>query len=61
MASLDLAENGGVAVMLWTWPEMSHGHVEFSSLATRVKIMAGVFTEALMGALAVIWLVRGAA
>ena len=58
MAGLDLFENGCVALMLWTWPELSHGVVEVSSLATRVKIMAGVLTEALMGALAVIWLMR---
>jgi hypothetical protein len=58
MASLDLVENGCVGVMLWTWPDLSHGLVEVSSLATRVKIMAGVLTEALMGALAVIWLMR---
>jgi hypothetical protein len=58
MATLDLFENGCIAVMLWTWPDLSHGLVEVSSLATRVKIMAGVLTEALMGALAVIWLMR---
>jgi hypothetical protein len=40
--------------MHWTWPDLSHGLVEVSSLATRVKIMAGVLTEALMGALAAI-------
>jgi hypothetical protein len=38
MASLDLFENGCIAVMLWTWPDLSHGLVEVSSLATRVKI-----------------------
>jgi len=58
MASLDLFENGCIAVMLWTWPDPSHGLVELSSLATRVKIMAGVLTEALIGLLAVIWLIR---
>jgi hypothetical protein len=58
MASLDLFENGCIAVMLWTWPDLSHGLVEVSSFATRLKIMAGVLTEALMGALAVIWLMR---
>ena len=58
VATLDLAENGCIAVMLWTWPDLSHGLVEISSLATRVKIMAGVSTEALMGALAAIWLMR---
>jgi hypothetical protein len=60
MATLDLVENGCIAVMLWTWPDLSHGLVEISSHATRVKIMAGVLTEALMGALAVIWLMSGA-
>jgi hypothetical protein len=58
MASLDLFENGCIAVMLRTWPDLSHGLVEVSSLATRLKIMAGVLTEALMGALATIWLMR---
>ncbi|MFY9839349.1 MAG: hypothetical protein WAK55_23310 [Xanthobacteraceae bacterium] len=51
MATLDLVENGCIAVMLWTWPDLSHGLVEVSSLATRVKIMAGVLTEALMARL----------
>jgi hypothetical protein len=58
MASLDLFENGCIAVMLWMWPDLSHRLVEISSIATRAKIMAGVFAEALMGALAVIWLMR---
>jgi len=58
MASLDLVENGCIAVMLWTWPVLSHVLVEVSSLATRLKIMVGALTEALMGALAVIWLMR---
>jgi hypothetical protein len=59
MTSLDLCENGCIAMMLWTRPDLSHGLVEVSSLATRVKIIAGVLTEALMGALAVIWLGYG--
>jgi hypothetical protein len=54
MASLDLFENGCIAVMLWTWPDLSHGLVEVSSLATQVKIIAGVLTEVLMGVLAVV-------
>ncbi len=58
MASLDLVENSCIAVMLWTWPELSDGLVEVSSLATRVKILAGVLTEVLMGVLAVLWLMR---
>jgi hypothetical protein len=40
MASLDLFENGCIAGMLWTWPDLSHGLVEVSSVATRVKIIA---------------------
>jgi hypothetical protein len=58
MASVDLFENGCITVMLWTWPELSHGLVEVSSLATRVKIMAGVLTEVLMYVLTGIWLTR---
>jgi hypothetical protein len=58
MASLDLFENGCIAVMLWTWPDLSNGLVEVSSFVTQMKIVAGVLTEALMGALAVIWLMR---
>jgi hypothetical protein len=58
MASLDLFDNGCIAVMLWTWPDLSHGLVEVSSLATQVKIIAGVLTEVLMGVLAVVWLMR---
>jgi hypothetical protein len=38
--------------------QRSHGLIEVSSLATRVKIIAGVLTEALMGGLAAIWLMR---
>jgi hypothetical protein len=45
MASLDLLENGCIAVMLWTWPDLSHGLVEVSSLVTQVKIIAGMLTE----------------
>jgi hypothetical protein len=39
-------------------PDLSHRLVEVSSVATRVKIMTGVLTEALIGSLAVIWLMR---
>jgi hypothetical protein len=56
MTSLDLFENGCIALMLCTWLDLSHGLVETTSLATRVKVMAGVLTEVLMGVLAVIWL-----
>jgi len=58
MATLDLIENGCVAVMLSMWPVLSHGVVAISSLATQVKIIAGVLTELLMGVLAAIWLLR---
>ena len=58
MASLDVVENGCIAAMLWTWPDLSLGLVRVSSLATRMKIMTGVQTEILMAGLAVIWLVR---
>ncbi len=58
MASLDLIENGCIAVMLWTWPELSNGVVEISSLGTQVKIIAGALTETLMAGLAIFWLVR---
>jgi Ornithine cyclodeaminase/mu-crystallin family len=58
MASLDLVENGFIGVMFWTRPDLSHDLVEVSSVATQVKIKAGVLPEALMGALAVIWLMR---
>jgi hypothetical protein len=58
VASLDLVENGCIAVMLWTWPDLSKAIVEISSLATQVKIIAGALTETLMAGLAVVWLVR---
>jgi hypothetical protein len=40
VASLDLIENGCIAAMLLTWPELSSGIVEISSFATRGKISA---------------------
>jgi hypothetical protein len=49
MASLNLFENGCIAVMLWTWPDLSQGLVEVSSLATQVKGVAGVLIEVLTG------------
>ena len=58
MASLDVIENGCIAVMLWTWPHLSSGVAEISSLATQVKIIAGALTETLMAGLAVVWLAR---
>jgi hypothetical protein len=58
MATLDLIENGSIAVMLWTWPDLSNAVVELSSFATQVKIMAGALTEMLMAGLAIVWLVR---
>lgn len=48
LASLDVIENGSIAVMLWTWPDLSKGVVEVSSIATQVKMMVGALTEALM-------------
>ena len=58
MASLDVVENGCIARMLRTWPDLSHDLVQVSSLATRMKMIAGVLTELLMAALAILWLVR---
>jgi hypothetical protein len=58
MASLDVIENGCIAVMLWTWPHLSNHVVIISSLATQVKIIAGALTETLMAGLAVVWLAR---
>jgi hypothetical protein len=61
MASLDLIENTCIAIMLWTWPDLSHALVFAASLATRTKIALGVLTEIAMGALAALWLLRLAA
>ena len=58
MASLDVVENGCIARMLQTWPDLSHDLVHVSSLATRMKIIAGVMTELLMAVLAILWLRR---
>jgi hypothetical protein len=58
MASLDVIENGCIAVMLWTWPDLSKAVVEVSGLATQVKVVAGVLTETLMAGLAAVWLAR---
>jgi hypothetical protein len=58
MASLDLIENGCIAIMLWTWPQLSPHLVEASSAATRAKIVLGGLTEILMAILAVLWLTR---
>jgi hypothetical protein len=58
MAICDGVENVCIAKMLWTWPELSPGLVQVSSLATRVKFLAGVFTEILMAALAIPVLLR---
>jgi hypothetical protein len=35
MATLDLIENGGIAVMLWTWLDLSSAVVELSRVATQ--------------------------
>ena len=58
MAALDVAENGCIARMLQTRPDLSHDLVHVSSFATRIKMIAGVLTELLMAALATLWLVR---
>jgi len=58
MAICDGVENVGIAKMLWTWPDLSPGLVQISSFATRVKFLAGVFTEILMAALAIPVLLR---
>jgi hypothetical protein len=58
VATLDMIENGCIAVRLWTWPDLSKSVVGVSTLATQVKIMAGALTETLMAGLAVVWSVR---
>lgn len=58
MAICDSVENVSIAKMLWSWPDLSPGLVQVSSLATRVKFLAGVFTEILMAALAIAALLR---
>jgi hypothetical protein len=58
MATCDSVENICIAKMLWNWPDLSPGLVQASSLATRVKFIAGVFTEVLMAALAIPALLR---
>jgi hypothetical protein len=45
--------NGSNVLCLWSAAEEAD-----ASLATQVKIIAGVLTELLMGVLAAIWLVR---
>ena len=46
MASFDGVENVCIAKMLWTWPDLSPGLVQVSSLATRLKFIAGVIAWA---------------
>jgi hypothetical protein len=58
MATCDSVENICIAKMLWNWPDLSPGLVQASSLATRVKFIAGVFTDVLMAALAIPALLR---
>ncbi len=58
MASLDVAENCCIAVMLWSWPDLPPALVQISGAATRIKIMTGALTEALMAGSAVAWLAR---
>jgi len=58
MASLDGVENVCIARMVWTWPDLSPDLVHLSSLATRLKLMAGALTEVLMAALFVVAALR---
>jgi hypothetical protein len=58
MAICDSVENVCIAKMLLSWPDLSPGLVQVSSLATRAKFIAGVFTEILMAALAIPALLR---
>jgi hypothetical protein len=58
MASLDMIENVCIARMLSAWPALSPGLVHISSLATRLKMMAGALTELSMAVLAALWLLR---
>jgi hypothetical protein len=46
MASFDGVENVCIAKMLRTWPDLSPGLVQVSSLATRLKFIAGVIAWA---------------
>ena len=57
-ASLDLIENSCIAMMLWAWPDLARSVVQISSVATRVKIIAGALTEFSMAVLAAVWLTR---
>lgn len=58
MACFDGVENVGIARMVWTWPDLSVGLVRVTSLATRLKFIAGAFTEISMAALAIAALLR---
>jgi hypothetical protein len=58
VASFDVVENSCIARMLQTWPDLSHDLVHVSSLATGMKMIAGVLTELLMAVLAILWLVQ---
>jgi hypothetical protein len=58
MAIFDSVENICIAKMLGSWPDLSPGLVQVSSLATRVKFLAGMFTEILMIGLAIPALLR---
>ena len=58
MACLDGVENVCIAKMLWAWPDLSPGLVRVSSLATRLKFIAGMLTEISMAALTVAALLR---
>jgi hypothetical protein len=58
MACLDVVENIGIARMLWNWPDVPPGVVRVASLATRLKMIAGVLTELTMAVLAGVALAR---
>ena len=58
VASLDIIENSCIAVMLWSWPDLSRSLVDISSWATRLKIVFGATTELVMAVLFVFWVRR---
>jgi hypothetical protein len=55
---LDLGENTCIAVMLWTWSDLSPALVRASSLATQFKLLAALLTELSVIVLAVMAFVR---
>jgi hypothetical protein len=55
---LDWGENTGIAVMLWTWSDLSPALVRAASLATQLKLVAATLTEFSLIVLAVMALLR---